>query len=73
MKKLLCCLCCQGDSGGPLVCDHGTAPELRGVTSWGISGCSPTFPSVYARLYNSGTGVNLKDFVCDNTSGVGGC
>ena len=63
----------QGDSGGPLVCDHGSAPELRGVTSWGVSGCYPTFPSVYTRIYNTDSGVNLKDWICQNAPGAGGC
>ena len=63
----------QGDSGGPLVCNHGTSPELRGVTSWGVLGCSPSYPSVYARLYNEDSGVNLKDWICANAPGAGGC
>jgi elastase-2 len=39
---------CNGDSGGPLVTSsRGT---LVGITSWGISGCSPSYPSVYSRI-----------------------
>ncbi|KAH3706226.1 chymotrypsinogen A-like [Dreissena polymorpha] len=41
---------CQGDSGGPMVCFRGTTPVLAGVTSWGVSGCGTTYPSVYARV-----------------------
>ena len=63
----------QGDSGGPLVCNHGTSPELRGVTSWGVVGCYPAYPSVYARILNTGSGNNLKDWICDNAPGAGGC
>jgi len=37
---------CNGDSGGPLVCDG----ILAGLTSWGVVGCSPELPSVYARI-----------------------
>ena len=70
---MLCCLCYQGDSGGPLVCDHGTAPELRGVMSWAVGGCYTTYPSVYTRIYNTDSGVNLKDWICENTQFVGGC
>ena len=41
---------CQGDSGGPLSCYVGGRWKVAGVTSWGISGCSPNYPSVYARV-----------------------
>ncbi|XP_052251640.1 chymotrypsin-like serine proteinase, partial [Dreissena polymorpha] len=41
---------CQGDSGGPTVCFRGSTPVLAGVTSWGVSGCGTTYPSVYARV-----------------------
>ena len=41
---------CQGDSGGPLACNVYGTWKLAGVTSWGISGCSPDFPAVYARV-----------------------
>ncbi|XP_052760465.1 fibrinolytic enzyme, isozyme C-like [Mya arenaria] len=42
---------CQGDSGGPMVCPRaGTNGVLAGVTSWGVSGCGTSFPSVYARV-----------------------
>ena len=37
---------CNGDSGGPLVCGN----LLVGATSWGVSSCSPNYPSVYTRL-----------------------
>jgi secreted trypsin-like serine protease len=37
---------CNGDSGGPLVCSG----KLAGATSWGASGCSPSYPSVYTRI-----------------------
>lgn len=37
---------CNGDSGGPLVCSG----KLAGATSWGVSNCSPSYPSVYARI-----------------------
>jgi len=37
---------CNGDSGGPLVCDG----VLAGVTSFGVTGCSPLYPSVYTRI-----------------------
>ena len=30
--------------------DDAGVTELVGLTSWGVSGCSPTFPSVYARV-----------------------
>ncbi|XP_060067562.1 trypsin delta-like [Ylistrum balloti] len=39
---------CNGDSGGPMVCDN----MLAGVTSWGVSGCLPNYPSVYTDLYH---------------------
>ncbi|XP_063416940.1 chymotrypsin-like serine proteinase [Mytilus trossulus] len=41
---------CSGDSGGPMTCYSGNTPYLAGATSWGISTCSGSFPSVYARL-----------------------
>ncbi|XP_050418366.1 chymotrypsin-like serine proteinase [Patella vulgata] len=37
---------CNGDSGGPMICNG----MLAGVTSWGISGCSGNYPSVYTRV-----------------------
>jgi len=37
---------CSGDSGGPMICDG----YLAGVTSWGVSTCDGTFPSVYVRV-----------------------
>jgi secreted trypsin-like serine protease len=37
---------CNGDSGGPLVCSG----VLAGATSWGVSDCSPSYPSVYTRI-----------------------
>jgi secreted trypsin-like serine protease len=46
---------CNGDSGGPLVCELGTGWELVGATSWGRTGCSTDYPSVYTRVsaYNA--------------------
>ncbi|XP_063447965.1 uncharacterized protein LOC134727514 [Mytilus trossulus] len=41
---------CRGDSGGPMTCFSGNTPYLAGSKSWGISTCSGSFPSVYARL-----------------------
>jgi len=46
---------CNGDSGGPLVCQTGSTDEpssytLAGITSWGRSGCSTDYPSVYVRV-----------------------
>ena len=63
----------QGDSGGPLVCNHGTSPELRGITSFGHFSCDPVYPSVYARIYNTDNGVNLKDWICKTVPDAGGC
>ena len=40
----------QGDSGGPLVCNHEGEDILAGLTSFGISGCSTDYPSVYTRV-----------------------
>jgi secreted trypsin-like serine protease len=42
---------CNGDSGGPLVCFvPGGTWELVGATSWGRTGCSTAFASVYSRV-----------------------
>ncbi|ELU15983.1 hypothetical protein CAPTEDRAFT_21170 [Capitella teleta] len=41
---------CNGDSGGPLTCSSGGSLVVAGATSWGVSGCSPTYPSVYSRV-----------------------
>ncbi|XP_037733537.1 chymotrypsinogen 2 isoform X2 [Chelonia mydas] len=41
---------CMGDSGGPLVCQQDGAWTLVGIVSWGSSTCSPSAPSVYARV-----------------------
>ncbi|XP_069119198.1 trypsin beta-like [Argopecten irradians] len=42
---------CNGDSGGPLVCENDAGDmELVGVTSWGASGCSTSYPSVYTEV-----------------------
>nr|XP_022321791.1 fibrinolytic enzyme, isozyme C-like [Crassostrea virginica]XP_022321856.1 fibrinolytic enzyme, isozyme C-like [Crassostrea virginica] len=41
---------CNGDSGGPYVCEKNGGYMLAGVTSWGISTCDGTFPSVYTRV-----------------------
>merc|ERR1711893_92638 len=44
---------CNGDSGGPLVCPANETPsgyKLAGITSWGIRGCAPLYPSVYTRI-----------------------
>ncbi|XP_050408877.1 chymotrypsin-like serine proteinase isoform X2 [Patella vulgata] len=37
---------CNGDSGGPMICSG----KLAGVSSWGVGGCPPIFPSVYGRV-----------------------
>ncbi|XP_064611890.1 chymotrypsin-like serine proteinase [Liolophura sinensis] len=37
---------CSGDSGGPMVCEG----LLAGITSWGMSTCSGSLPSVYSRV-----------------------
>ncbi|XP_046580112.1 LOW QUALITY PROTEIN: chymotrypsin-like serine proteinase [Haliotis rubra] len=37
---------CSGDSGGPMVVGN----TLTGITSWGISSCSGSYPSVYTRV-----------------------
>nr|KAG5695068.1 hypothetical protein BaRGS_032561 [Batillaria attramentaria] len=37
---------CNGDSGGPATCGN----TLVGITSWGISNCSGSYPSVYTRV-----------------------
>ena len=42
----------QGDSGGPMVCTQLGNKVLAGVTSWGVSGCGTSYPSVYARVSN---------------------
>jgi len=54
---------CNGDSGGPLVCmDESTGRyTLAGVTSWGRSGCSTSYPSVYARISY------FRDWIQQNT------
>jgi secreted trypsin-like serine protease len=43
---------CNGDSGGPLVCRRSPTDqwELVGATSWGRTGCSTDYPSVYTRI-----------------------
>ncbi|XP_062610356.1 polyserase-2-like [Saccostrea cucullata] len=41
---------CSGDSGGPYVCEKNGQWRLAGVTSWGISTCSGSYPSVYTRV-----------------------
>ncbi|XP_056012616.1 fibrinolytic enzyme, isozyme C-like [Ostrea edulis] len=41
---------CNGDSGGPYVCLKNGGYMLAGVTSWGISTCDGSFPSVYVRV-----------------------
>ncbi|KAK2181354.1 hypothetical protein NP493_403g09033 [Ridgeia piscesae] len=42
--------CTVGDSGGPLVCISGASYQLVGATSWGRTGCSGVYPSVYTRV-----------------------
>merc|ERR1712150_11989 len=37
---------CNGDSGGPL----SVGSTIYGLTSWGIIGCNPYYPSVYAKV-----------------------
>ena len=49
-KTKHCFLWFQGDSGGPLVCEKAGAWTLVGIVSWGSPTCSPTKPSVYARI-----------------------
>ena len=41
---------CNGDSGGPLSCNVSGTWKLVGVTSFGVAGCSPSFPSVYTNV-----------------------
>ncbi|XP_048769949.2 fibrinolytic enzyme, isozyme C-like [Ostrea edulis] len=41
---------CNGDSGGPYVCWKNGGYMLAGVTSWGISTCDGSLPSVYVRV-----------------------
>merc|ERR1740128_129904 len=61
---------CNGDSGGPLNCKVGSGWQVAGVTSWGIVGCRPSHPSVYARTsyfrnwIREQTGV-YEEEVCD--------
>lgn len=54
---------CNGDSGGPLVCQNAGKWELCGITSWGYTGCSTNYPSVYARVSA------FRAWVCQNTGG----
>ena len=41
---------CNGDSGGPLVCKVDGVYKLAGATSFGRSGCSVDYPTVYSRV-----------------------
>ncbi|XP_068246423.1 chymotrypsin B-like [Palaemon carinicauda] len=41
---------CRGDSGGPLMYQQKTFTEQIGIVSFGIKGCSPSYPDVYVRL-----------------------
>ncbi|XP_022328315.1 chymotrypsin-like serine proteinase [Crassostrea virginica] len=41
---------CSGDSGGPYVCEKNGVWIQAGLTSWGISTCSGSYPSVYTRI-----------------------
>ena len=41
---------CSSDSGGPLACKVGNTWTLAGVTSWGVSSCSPNYPDIYTRV-----------------------
>ncbi|KAK6165603.1 hypothetical protein SNE40_022501 [Patella caerulea] len=40
---------CNGDSGGPAVCNVNGEMHVVGVTSWGLTGCPVSSPSVYTR------------------------
>merc|ERR1712168_70086 len=52
---------CNGDSGGPMVCKVRGEWKLAGSTSWGRSGCSTSYPSVYARISY------FRDWIAENT------
>ena len=55
---------CQGDSGGPMSVGH----VVYGVTSWGPAGCSPKWPSVYAKLGA------VRRWICEKSENeVNGC
>nr|XP_022321539.1 fibrinolytic enzyme, isozyme C-like [Crassostrea virginica] len=43
---------CQGDSGGPMACRASANDEfvVVGIASWVITGCTGSYPSVYARV-----------------------
>ncbi|PVD31918.1 hypothetical protein C0Q70_07344 [Pomacea canaliculata] len=41
---------CNGDSGGPAACFRNGSRVIVGVTSWGISTCNGSYPSVYTRI-----------------------
>ncbi|CAD5124757.1 DgyrCDS13023 [Dimorphilus gyrociliatus] len=49
---------CNGDSGGPLNCDLNGEKIVAGVTSFGVFGCPPSTPSVYARVSQFLTWIN---------------
>jgi hypothetical protein len=41
---------CNGDSGSSLICIENEMPVLRGVTSWGVSGCQERSCDFFAEL-----------------------
>ena len=40
---------CKGDSGGPVVVEENGKVVLVGIVSYGVAGCDPSQPMVYAR------------------------
>lgn len=54
---------CNGDSGGPLNCREGNSWVVRGVVSWGETGCPTDFYTVFARVSS------YIDWINQNISG----